>query len=116
MNTDVSGEKYFWYTTAQDILENSINNNLPAGSSSFTWTVPNEDSTWNIMFEAREPNVPEIEVDLSKFAFKVWTIITNQIINVNAGGDIQAAIGSLPASGGSLNWGAEFGLLQKTIM
>ena len=66
-------------------------------TSSFTWTVPNEISTWDIEVEASnyKPALGPYEQD-----HKIWTITTSQLIELSPGEDIQSAIDSLPVEGG----------------
>ena len=66
-------------------------------TSSFTWQVPNETSTWDIEVEASnyKPVLGPYKQD-----HKVWTITTSELITVNPGEDIQTALDSLPEEGG----------------
>ena len=66
-------------------------------TSSFTWQVPNETSTWDIEVEASnyKPVLGPYEQD-----HKIWTITTSQLIELSPGEDIQSAIDSLPEEGG----------------
>ena len=66
-------------------------------TSSFTWTVPNEISTWDIEVEASnyKPVLGPYEQD-----HKIWTITTSQLIELSPEEDIQSAIDSLPEEGG----------------
>ena len=66
-------------------------------TSSFTWTVPNEISTWDIEVEASnyKPALGPYEQD-----HKIWTITTSQLVELSPGEDIQSAIDSLPEEGG----------------
>ncbi|RLG66370.1 hypothetical protein DRN89_01030, partial [archaeon] len=66
-------------------------------TSSFTWTVPNEISTWDIVVECFKK---EREIGTNPAVYLSWTITTSQIIEVPEDGDIQSAIDSLPDEGG----------------
>jgi len=66
-------------------------------TSSFTWTVPNEISTWDIVVECFKK---EREIGTNPAVYLSWTITTSQIIEVPEGGNIQSAIDSLPDEGG----------------
>ena len=76
------------------VIANFTENNTK--TSSFTWQVPNENSTWSI--EAACMNISA--VGLSERAIISWTITTANLTEVNEGGDIQSAIDSLPVEGG----------------
>ncbi|RLI18227.1 hypothetical protein DRO49_02515, partial [Candidatus Bathyarchaeota archaeon] len=77
------------------ILQTHEENNTK--TSSFTWTVPNEISTWDIEVEASnyKPALGPYEQD-----HKIWTITTSQLIELSPEEDIQSAIDSLPVEGG----------------
>jgi len=66
-------------------------------TSSFTWQVPNEASTWDIEVETSnyKPVLGPYEQD-----HKIWTITTSELIELYPGEDIQSAIDSLPEEGG----------------
>ncbi|RLF92456.1 hypothetical protein DRN52_07975, partial [Thermococci archaeon] len=66
-------------------------------TSSFTWQVPNETSTWDIVVECFKK---EREIGTNPAVYLSWTITTSQIIEVPEEGDIQSAIDSLPDEGG----------------
>ncbi|MCW3136373.1 MAG: carboxypeptidase regulatory-like domain-containing protein [Canidatus Methanoxibalbensis ujae] len=66
-------------------------------TSSFTWQVPNETSTWDIVVECFKK---EREIGTNPAVYLSWTITTSQIIEVSEDGDIQSAIDSLPDEGG----------------
>jgi len=78
-----------------EVLQTHEENN--AKTSSFTWTVPNETSTWDIEVETSnyKPVLGPYKQD-----HKVWTITTSELITVNPGESIQAALDSLPVEGG----------------
>ncbi|RLE01101.1 MAG: hypothetical protein DRI99_07815, partial [Candidatus Aminicenantes bacterium] len=78
-----------------EVLQTHEENNTK--TSSFTWTVPNETSTWDMEVETSnyKPVLGPYKQD-----HKVWTITTSELITVNPGEDIQAALDSLPEEGG----------------
>ncbi|RLE69521.1 MAG: hypothetical protein DRJ45_06545, partial [Thermoprotei archaeon] len=77
------------------VIANFTENNTK--TSSFTWQVPNETSTWSIDVACmRKPSV----VGPPERAIISWTITTATLIEVNEGEDIQSAIDSLPEEGG----------------
>jgi len=77
------------------VLQTHEENNTK--TSSFTWQVPNETSTWDIEVEVSNYKPP---IGPYKQDYKVWTITTSELITVNPGEDIQAALDSLPVEGG----------------
>ena len=66
-------------------------------TSSFTWQVPNETSTWSIDVACMRRRTV---VGPPERAVLSWTITTANLIEVNEGEDIQSAIDSLPDEGG----------------
>ena len=77
------------------VIANFTENNTK--TSSFTWQVPNETSTWSIDVACmRKPTI----VGPPERAIISWTITTANLIEVNEGEDIQTAIDSLPEEGG----------------
>ncbi|RLJ03959.1 MAG: hypothetical protein DRP08_02685, partial [Candidatus Aenigmatarchaeota archaeon] len=88
---DFVWEVYFGAKVIANFTENNTK------TSSFTWQVPNETSTWSI--EAACMRKPTI-VGPPERAIISWTITTANLIEVNEGEDIQSAIDSLPEEGG----------------
>jgi len=78
-----------------EVLQTHEENNTK--TSSFIWQVPNKTSTWDIEVEVSNYKPP---IGPYKQDHKVWTITTSELIAVNLGEDIQAALDSLPVEGG----------------
>ncbi|RLI19416.1 hypothetical protein DRO49_00530, partial [Candidatus Bathyarchaeota archaeon] len=66
-------------------------------TSSFTWTVPNEVSSWDIEVNAQGKLKA---VGPTETAHLFWSLTTSNLITVAPGESIQDAINSLPAEGG----------------
>jgi len=68
-----------------------------ATGTSFSWTVPSEDSTWEI--EAEVVSQDAVGNPVGKDTVS-WSITTVDVVTVNPGESIQEAIDSLPPEGG----------------
>lgn len=67
ISTDIDPGQYIW--TVNQVQQATT-------TSSFIWTVPSQLSTWNISVQVKEYNLPAIGTDLTKFAFKDWSVTT----------------------------------------
>ena len=68
-----------------------------ATGTSFSWTVPLEDSTWEIEVEVVSRDAVGNPIGKDTVS---WSITTIDIVTVNPGESIQEAIDSLPSEGG----------------
>jgi len=92
ITTSQSDLNYLW-----EVKQGSQVISSSTEGTTFNWTVPSEQSTWEIEIEVTLKD--EIGNTIGRDCLS-WTITTSDLITVNPGESIQTAINNLPAEGG----------------
>ena len=94
-----------------EVLQTHEENNTK--TSSFTWTVPNEVSSWDIEVNAQGKLKA---VGPTETAHLFWSLTTSNLITVAPGESIQDAMNSLPAEGGIVELTSGTFVITSTIL